>query len=380
MMKIVIAPDSFKGSLTSLEVSKMMKKAIKDQYPNYVVITKPMADGGEGTIESILSATKGEKIPIQCTGALGEKIATTYAIIEQKTAVIECANIAGLTQVPMEKRNPDQTTTYGIGEAIIDALDKGCTSFVIGLGGSATNDGGLGMLQALGMEAWDKNEREVGCFGKDLASIEKISFAKLDPRLDQIRIKVASDVDNPLCGMKGASAVYGPQKGATDKQVEQYDRALRHYGRLIESLVNQPLKEKAGAGAAGGLGFALLSIGAELVSGAQLIADAMNMEQVIQEVDLVITGEGQSDEQTLYGKAPGYIATLAEKSNVPIVLISGGLGNVDRLSEKFSGCFSITNKPLTLSECIDQADQLVYQQTKQVIHLIHSIKEKLSSF
>lgn len=370
-MNIVIAPDSFKGSLTSIEVTNIMEKSIKDQYPDHVVIKKPMADGGEGMIESFLSATKGESIPIFCTGPLGNKIHTTYAIINSQTAIIECANIAGLVQVPVHERNPDQTTTYGIGEAILDALDKGCTSFIIGLGGSATNDGGLGMLQALGMKAWNEKGQEVDRFGKDVIHIKKISFSAIDPRLKNISIKVASDVDNPLCGKLGASAVYGPQKGATKQQVEKYDLALHHYSDLVESEIDQSVKETPGAGAAGGLGFALLSIGANLVSGAQLIAEAMNVEDAIKDADLVITGEGQSDEQTLYGKAPGYIASLAKKYHVPAVLISGSLGNVEKLSERFAGCFSITNRPLTLEECMEQADKLVYEQTKQIVQLIN---------
>ncbi len=374
-MNIVIAPDSFKGSLTSNEVTNIMERSIKDQYPDFNVTKKPMADGGEGTIDSLLSATKGESVPITCTGPLGKDINTTYAIIDSKTAIIECANIAGLIQVPVDERNPDHTTTYGIGETIIDALDKGCTSFIIGLGGSATNDGGLGMLQALGMKAWDENDQKVDRFGKDLLHIQKVSFSELDPRLKDINIKVASDVDNPLCGKFGASAVYGPQKGATKEQVEQYDLALHRYSDLIESVVGQSVKKTPGAGAAGGLGFALLSIGAELVSGAKLIAEAMNMEDAIKDADLVITGEGQSDEQTLYGKAPGYIASLAKKHHVPVVLISGSLGNVDKLGELFAGCFSITNRPLTLEECMEQANILLYEQTKQVVQLIRSVRK-----
>lgn len=369
-MNIVIAPDSFKGSLTSLEVTKIMEKSIKDQYPDYVVTRKPMADGGEGTTESLLSATEGKSIPISCTGSLGEKINTTYAIIDSETAIIECANIAGLIQVPTHKRNPDITTTFGIGEAMIDALNKGCTSFIIGLGGSATNDGGLGMLQALGMKAWDENNQEVGSFGKDIHTVKRVCYTELDPRLKNINIKVASDVDNPLCGERGASAVYGPQKGATKEQVEDYDRSLNYYGDLIDSTINRSIQNIPGAGAAGGLGFALLSLGADLVSGAKLIADAMNMENAIQAADLVITGEGQSDEQTLYGKAPSYIASLAKKHHVPVVLISGSLGNTDKLNELFAGCFSITNRPLTLEECMANADTLVYDQTKQVMQLI----------
>ena len=373
-MNIVLAPDSFKGSLTSIQVTKIMKKAIIDMNSNYTVVEKPMADGGEGTIESLLTATKGKNIPIKCTGPLGEEIHTAYAIVESKTAVIECASIAGLIQVPINERDPDFTTTFGIGEAMIDALDKGCTSFIIGLGGSATNDGGLGMLLALGMKAWDQDGKEIGMFGKDVHNVSRLSFSEIDSRLAKINIKVACDVDNPLCGEKGASAVYGPQKGATSEQVEKYDHSLNNYGDVIETAVNKRIKSIPGAGAAGGLGFALLAIGAKVVSGAELIADAMHMADAIQEADLVITGEGQSDVQTLYGKAPGYIASLAAKSNVPVVLISGSLEDVDKLSDSFAGCFSIINKPLSLEVCMDQADSLLYEQTKQVVQLVSLIR------
>ena len=369
-MNIVVAPDSYKGSLTSIQVSRIIETSILDINTNYNVITKPMADGGEGTLQALLTSTRGEIIPITCTGPLGNKINTTYAIVKSSTAIIEYASIAGLVQVPVNQRNPDFTTSFGIGEVIIDALDRGCTSFVVGLGGSATNDGGLGMLQALGMKTQDEDYHEGGLFGKDLHSIKSVNFLDIDPRLAGITIKVACDVDNPLCGENGASEIYGPQKGATRNQVQQYDLALDKFSDLVETEINKSLKDTAGSGAAGGLGFAFLAIGAHLVSGAELLADAMNLEDAIKNADLVITGEGQSDEQTLYGKAPSYIATLAAKHNVPAILISGSLKDLDKLNEKFVGCFSIINKPLMLKECIEQADSLLYEQTKQIIRFM----------
>lgn len=371
-MNIVIAPDSFKGSLTSIQVSKIIEASILDINNNYKTIIKPMADGGEGTLQALLTSIQGEIIPITCTGPLGKQINTTYAIIGSNTAIIECASIAGLIQVPIDKRNPDFTTSFGIGEVIIDALDRGCTSFVIGLGGSATNDGGLGMLQALGMAT--QNKLAGIPFGKDLHNITKVDFSKIDPRLAGTNIKIACDVDNPLCGNKGASEVYGPQKGATKQQVQQYDLSLEKYSDLVEAEVNQSIKEYPGAGAAGGLGFAFLAIQANLIAGAELLADAINLEDAIQKADLVITGEGQSDEQTLYGKAPSYIASLAAKHNIPTVLISGSLQDVDQLSENFAGCFSIINQPLTLEECMKQADSLLYEQTKQIIQFMEHFR------
>jgi len=289
--------------------------------------------------------------------------------------VIECAKMAGLIQVPEEKRNPDHTTTYGIGETILAALDKGCTSIIIGLGGSATNDGGLGMLLALGMEAFDEQGNKVGIYGQDVHKIRSVDFSKIDSRLNKVAIKVASDVDNPLCGTRGASSIYGPQKGATAEQVKSYDQSLYNFSRLVESNLQTSIRDVAGAGAAGGLGFGLLAIGGQLVSGAELLANAIDMETAIQKADIVLTGEGQSDAQTLYGKAPGYIASVAAKYNVPTILISGGIEEVDQLSHVFAGSFSIINKPLTLQACIEQADTLLYQQTKQVIQLVSTLKQ-----
>lgn len=375
-MNIVISPDSFKGSLTSIEAAQIMKTAIEDTGNDYNVTLKPMADGGEGTLETLLAATTSERKPIACTGALGKVNHTSYAIADGDTAIIEGANIAGLPQVPTDERNPDDTTSFGIGEVIRDALDSGCTSFIIGIGGSATNDGGLGMLLALGMKAYDEADNELGPYGRDLLSLHHVRLEGLDPRLKSVRLKIACDVDNPLCGKRGASHVYGPQKGATPEQIKRYDDALWHFGTTIENIQHTQLKETEGAGAAGGIGFAFLALGAQLVSGAKLLADAINLEEAIADSQLVITGEGQTDEQTLeYGKATDYVAQLAGSHHVPTILISGSLqGNMDELRERFSGCFSIVPSPLTLEECMKQAGNLLYEQTKHVMHFKRSLK------
>jgi glycerate kinase len=277
--------------------------------------------------------------------------------------------------VPEHQRDPDNTTTYGLGETIKDALDQGCSSIIIGIGGSATNDGGLGMLIALGMKAWDDNGNQVEGFGKDLHRIRDISFDDVDHRVQNLKINVACDVDNPLCGHRGASVVFGPQKGASPNQVEQYDKALNNFGSLVEKEFNASFKHVPGVGAAGGLGFGLYALGAQLVSGAELLANAMHLQDSIRNADLVFTGEGKSDEQTLYGKAPSYVAYLAEKYNVPVVLLSGSLdGDLDKLRSKFSGCFSIVNKPMTLNECMENAASLLYEQTKQIMHYTTSMR------
>src|SRR5699024_10378917 len=287
-MNIVISPDSFKGSLTSTQAAQIMKAAIENITDDYNVIMKPMADGGEGTLETLLTSTSSERIPISCTGAQGKTIQTFYAIADGDTAIIEGASIAGLPQVPLNQRNPDYTTSFGIGEVIINALDSGCTSFVIGIGGSATNDGGLGMLLALGMKAYDAAGRELGPYGKDLLSLHHVNFDTMDPRLKDVNIKVACDVDNPLCGKLGATHVYGPQKGATKEQIKHYDDALWNFGTIIENMLEKNLMEIRGAGAAGGIGFAFLTLGAELVSGSKLLADAIELEEAIKESRLVI--------------------------------------------------------------------------------------------
>ncbi|ENH97873.1 glycerate kinase [Gracilibacillus halophilus YIM-C55.5] len=370
-MEIVVAPDSFKGSLTSIEVAQTMKAAI-DRFGKDTTIIKPMADGGEGTIAAILASTEGEEINVTTSGPLGTPIQTSYAIIDKHIAVIETAKHAGLTQVIGSERNPDDTTSFGIGEAMLHALDNGCDSFIIGLGGSATNDGGLGMLQALGLEAWDKDSQPIGPFGKDLLQIHDMSVRHLDPRLSSVHIQIASDVDNPLTGTEGATMIYGPQKGASNEQISLYDQALDHFASLMEKHMGTNYQHATGAGAAGGLGFAFLSIGGSLQSGAKLIADVTNLEETIQQADLVITGEGQSDNQTLYGKAPGFIADLASHHHVPAILLSGGLGkHIDALQEKFIGCFSIVNRPLSLHECMEECSYLLEQQTKQLMTLIN---------
>lgn len=348
-----------------------MKDAIESLGKDDMIIEKPMADGGEGTVDAILSASGGKKTPINCTGPLGEKISTYYAIVNEAIAVMEIANIAGLPQVTLEERNPDNTTTYGLGEVIKDALDRGCRTLIIGLGGSATNDAGLGMLTALGMKAYDKKGNPVGIYGRDLLLVDQVNWDNLDPRLKETHIKVACDVENPLTGEKGASTVFGPQKGATPEQIASYDHAMERFSKLLQA---NSLSSIPGAGAAGGLGFAFLTLNAELVSGAQLVGEISHLEAAIKQADIVITGEGQSDEQTLYGKAPGYVANLANKHQVPAILISGSLkGNLDPLLAKFSGCFSITNRPLTIEECIEQAEELLFEQTRQIINLVHRV-------
>ncbi|GGF18037.1 glycerate 2-kinase [Halobacillus andaensis] len=370
-MNVVFAPDSYKGSLSSIEVSTIMSKAFQSVEPEVTPIIKPMADGGEGTLEALTQATAHEKVTLSCTGPLGERSESWYISLGDSRAVIEGANIAGLPLVPHEKQNPDATTTYGLGEAIRHALDRGERDLIIAIGGSSTNDGGLGMLQALGMKAYTADGKEAGMFGKDLLTVKKVDFSGLDARLNEATIRIACDVDNPLTGPRGASYVYGPQKGASKQQTADYDQALEAYGQLVEKELDKELAEVPGAGAAGGLGFAFLAMGAHLQSGARLVAEAVDLEEAIKQADLVLTGEGQSDEQTVYGKAPGYVAELARLHEKPVILLSGSLGeDLDELNELFTGCFSILQRPSTLEECIQQAEHNLYQTARQIARLI----------
>ncbi|MCP3030258.1 glycerate kinase [Halobacillus sp. A1] len=370
ILKIVIAPDSFKGSIHSTQAAKIIASAFHSVSSDVETIQKPMADGGEGTLEAILNAGNSGKIHFNCKGPLGEASSSWYVETGEHTAVIESANIAGLPMVPEEKRNPDKTTTYGIGEAIKHALNRGKTELIIAIGGSSTNDGGLGMLQALGMRALDRKGEEVGIYGEGVLEIESLDFSKLDKRLKKVTIRVASDVDNPLTGSTGASIIYGPQKGATVSQVNSYDQALEYYGRLVEKACGKSIRKHKGAGAAGGLGFAFLSIGGEIHSGAKLIADSIGLTESIQIADVVVTGEGKSDEQTLYGKAPGYIAKLAQQYEKPTILISGSQeGSMEKLNQLFVGCFSIIPAPMSLHECITHAPDNLYHTACQVARL-----------
>ncbi|WP_170006982.1 glycerate kinase [Bacillus fonticola] len=373
-MKIVISPDSFKGSLTTEQVAETMGRACLEVVPQANVVIKPMADGGEGTMDTLLFTTNGKRFQVTCSGPLGDNIETAYGKVEQ-TAFLEVASVAGLTQVPVEQRDPYKTTSYGLGECIKHVLDAGFASILIGLGGSATNDGGLGMLQALGAKFFDHQGNEVDKFGEDLLAIHRVDLSGLDSRLKNTTINIACDVDNPLCGPRGASAVYGPQKGATAVQIQALDEALHHYAELIEASIESVHKHVPGAGAAGGLGFAFMVLGGELASGAELIGNVIRLEEEISTADLVLTGEGQSDEQTLYGKAPGFVAKLANTHGVPAVLISGSVRDDQHaLLEHFTGCFSITRGPATLEECMTLGEDLLYEQTVNVLHLIQSLR------
>ena len=326
-MKIVIAPDSFKESLTALEVADAIEMGFKKFYPYVDYVKIPMADGGEGTVQSLVDALKGKVVERSVTAPLGNKIQAFFGISgDNQTAVIEMAAASGLHLVSPAQRNPLKTTSFGTGELIKAALDLGVKKIILGIGGSATNDAGAGMLQALGVQFLDANNQQIGLGGENLSLISKIDLSKLDSRLQQVEILVACDVDNPLCGEKGASAVFGPQKGATPEIVQQLDRALFHFSDIVQQDLDLNIRDQAGAGAAGGMGGGLLLLpNVQLKAGVQIIIDAVNLNEQIKDADLVITGEGRMDSQTVHGKTPIGVAKAAKLFNKPVIAIVGSL-------------------------------------------------------
>lgn len=326
-MKIVIAPDSFKESLTALEVAEAIETGFKRIYPDAEYVKVPMADGGEGTVQSLVDALQGKLIEVDVTAPLGDKTTAFFGLSgDGKTAIIEMAAASGLHLVPQDQRNPLKTTSFGTGELIKTALDQGVEHIILGIGGSATNDGGVGMLQALGVQCLNQQQENVGFGGEQLGQITKIDMSRLDPRLNKVRFSVACDVNNPLCGEKGASATFGPQKGATPDMVQQLDAALRHFSDIVEQDLGLNICDQQGAGAAGGMGGGLLLLpNVKLQSGVQIVIRTLNLSEKMQGADLVITGEGRMDSQTIHGKTPIGVAKTAKAAGKPVIAIVGCL-------------------------------------------------------
>lgn len=326
-MKIIIAPDSFKESLTALEVAEAIETGFKRIFPHAEYVKVPMADGGEGTVQSLVDATQGELIQTEVTAPLGNKVMATWGLSgDKQTAIIEMAAASGLHLVPLNQRNPLLTTSFGTGELIRAALDFGVNKIILGIGGSATNDGGVGMLQALGIRCLDHQGQEIGFGGKNLANIQQIDLSALDPRLQQVEIEVACDVTNPLCGDNGASAIFGPQKGANAEMVKQLDQALAHFAQQVKAQLDLNIRDQAGAGAAGGMGGGVLLLPkVQLKSGVNIVLDTVQLSDKLQDADLVITGEGRMDGQTAQGKTPVGVALAAKTANKPVIAIVGCL-------------------------------------------------------
>lgn len=374
-MRVVIAPDSYKGSLSAVQVTEIMASAIASELPLAQIIKLPMADGGEGTVDALTAALDCDRKSIRVHGPLDEEI-DTYFGCDEKTAILEAANIFGLAMVPEENRNPLNTSSRGLGEAIKIALDLGFRKFIIGIGGSSTNDGGMGLLSSLGVTFNDEENNRLNGFGRDLFHVAHADVTKLDPRILDSQITVACDVTNPLLGVEGASYVYGPQKGASPELCASLDGAMAQYAKLVESELGKH-KDRSGAGAAGGLGFAFLALGAELISGARVVEELTGLRKWIKDSDWVFTGEGRSDGQTLFGKLPLHVANIADEEGAEAVLISGSLGlGSEQLHSKFTACFSIVDRPAVLKECMERAETLLYQCTSNVIRLIVSASAK----
>lgn len=358
-MKIVIAPDSFKESLTAKEVADAVERGMKQVISDAEYVKVPMADGGEGTVQSLVDATGGEIIHKQVTGPLGNLVDSFFGILgNERTAVIEMAAASGLHLVPIEKRNPLLTTTRGTGELIAAALDYGVDHIIIGIGGSATNDGGAGMAQALGVKLLSDDGKEIGPGGGLLHTLATINPAQLDPRLEHVKIEVACDVDNPLTGAKGASAIFGPQKGATPEMVSQLDRNLHHFATIIERNLGKNIMNLAGSGAAGGLGGGLLAfLPSELKRGVDIVIEATGLVQTVQDANLVITGEGKLDAQTIFGKTPIGVAKIAKHFGVPVIGLAGSVSADSEIVHDYGmdAVFSIVPGVVSLEDALKHA-------------------------
>ena len=378
-MRIVIAPDSYKESLTALEVATAIEAGFREVFPDADYLKLPMADGGEGTVAALVAATGGRLVEAEVSGPLGEAVRACYGLTgDGRTAVIEMAAACGLALVAPERRNPLLTTTRGTGELIRAALDTGASHLIIGIGGSATNDGGAGMLQALGVKLQDRAGREIGFGGGRLADLERIDISGLDPRLHACRIEAACDVDNPLTGPKGASAIFGPQKGATPEMMAQLDANLAHYAGLISRDLGLRVDQVPGAGAAGGMGAALLAFfGAQLRPGIEIVMEAVGLEACVRDADLVITGEGRIDSQTIYGKTPIGVARLAKRYGKPVIGIAGSLSDDAGVvhGQGIDAVFSVLSRVATLEEALAQAAANVRTTARNVAATLKLARE-----
>jgi glycerate kinase len=360
-MKIVIAPDSFKETLSALEVATVIEAGFREVFPDAEYVKIPVADGGEGTVQAMIDATAGRRVELTVTGPLGEPVAAFYGLGGgAPLAVIEMAAASGLELVPPERRNPMITTSYGTGELIRAALDSGARKFVLGVGGSATNDGGAGMVQALGVRLLDGQGAELGAGGAELARLERIDMAGLDPRIRDCVFDIACDVSNPLVGPQGASAVFGPQKGASPEMVAQLDANLRHYADIIQRDLGRDVAAIPGGGAGGGVGAAMLIfLGGRLRPGVDIVTEAVGLAQAVSDADLVVTGEGRIDAQTVKGKTPIGVARVAKAAGKPVLAIGGCLspdaGAV--LGHGIDAIFSSVARSCTVAEALANAQE-----------------------
>ena len=378
--KILVASDKYKGSLSAVEVCSIIKDAIKKIDSKICVIVSPMADGGEGTVETLVESQKGKYIVSDVTGPLGEKVKARIGIIGGNTAIIEMASASGLALIPKEKRNPMETTPYGTGELIKKALNIGCRKVIIGIGGSATTDGGMGMAQALGVKFYNSCSNLLGFGGRQLIKLKRIDMSNIHPAVSNTEFNVASDVDNPLTGKNGAAYVYSPQKGADREMVKKLDNGLVNFSKIIKKDLGKDISNLKGAGAAGGLGAGLHAfLNATLRPGTDIIIEANDLESKIKEVDLVITGEGAMDKQTFFGKSSYGVAMLARKYNIPVITINGSVfmrrDDIDRKNTSlFCGNFSIIKKPMKLEDAVKNSRILLESAAQEIITFYKCIK------
>lgn len=379
-MKIVIAPDSWKESLTALEVANAIEDGFRQIFPDAEVIKIPMADGGEGTVEAMVAATQGRIVNLSVTGPLGEPVDAFYGLSgNEQQAFIEMAAASGLESVPAARRDPCITTSWGTGELIRHALDAGVRHIIIGLGGSATNDGGAGMVQALGAGLLDAHGEQIAFGGEALRQLERIDLTHLDPRLAECRIEVACDVTNPLTGNDGATAVFGPQKGATPEMVQQLDRALAHYGKVIERDLDKSVMTLQGGGAAGGMGVALYAFcGADLRQGIEIVTQALGLDDAVRAADLVITGEGRIDSQTIHGKVPIGVARVAKRYQLPVIGIAGSLtADVEVVYDHgLDAIFSVIPRICTLDDALVNAAENLRMTARNIAAVIKMAQPK----
>ncbi|PLS17348.1 glycerate kinase [Bacillus sp. M6-12] len=372
-MNIVIAPDSFKGSISAKDLCSVLKRGITRIVPDARVVELPLADGGEGTMENLVYSSQGEIVQTTVSDPLGRPIAASYGIINGKTAVIEMAQASGLPLLKDEEKNPFITSSYGTGELIKNALEGGYRDFIICLGGSATNDGGMGMLKALGIQFFDNQGRHLSEGGIALLKLASYDYSGLDPRIAESSFTIASDVINPLCGPQGASAVFGPQKGATAEMVKELDKALGQFAVVIFKQKRIDIRDLPGSGAAGGMGAALLAfLNARMQSGIEVVMDAINFREKVKSADLVITGEGRLDSQTLSGKVIAGVCKEAGKVAKPVIALCGKLELSNQQMETLGlkAGFSLVSGPCTLEDSMRKAEEFAEERIQSIISLI----------
>ncbi|WP_271852583.1 glycerate kinase [Planococcus maritimus] len=373
-MKIMIAPDSFKGSISSTQAAQAIDRAVREVDPAIETVLLPMADGGEGTVDAILWNRGGKKISCSAEDPIGRNIEAYYGwIAEEKMAIIETASASGLPLLKKEELDPDKASSFGTGQLIVDALERGAETIVLGLGGSATVDAGIGLFQALGLKFFDVQHKELPRIGGQLSRVESLDASALHPKLSSLKLIVASDVTNPLLGENGAAAIFGPQKGVSDSQLATVEQGMERFSRLVVEATGEDHIQKPGSGAAGGIGFMLYSfLHAEFRNGLEMIAEISQLEKRLLECDLVLTGEGKIDGQSLYGKVPVGIGRAALKNNIPVIAFAGAVGEgIERLEEEgVTAVMVIGERPMPLEEAMLRGEELLYESAKRLMKLL----------